>query len=165
MKSHRLEPAEGQRRRGAPAGREEDRRAALRLVLAAGRDAGAHDLRVECAGQAAVARDQRTARRLAPTRARVRIGRLGTRPAASAASRVIRRIASAYGRSASMRCSARRRRAAATISMARVIVRMFWTDAMRLRTSRCEAMLDSHGGLIRVLSRLPQCSLLDRPRA
>ena len=37
---------------------------------------------------------------------------------------------------ASMRCSARRRRAAATISIARVILRMFWTEAMRFLTSR-----------------------------
>jgi hypothetical protein len=35
---------------------------------------------------------------------------------------VILRIACAYGRIASMRCSARRRRAAATISIARVIL-------------------------------------------
>ncbi len=55
--------------------------------------------------------------------------------AASAAWRVIRRIAPAYGRSASMRCSARRRRAAATISIARVIFWMFLTDAMRFLTS------------------------------
>ena len=55
----------------------------------------------------------------------------GTDSAASLALRVIRRIASAYGRSASMRCSARRRRAAATISIARVILRMFLTDEMR----------------------------------
>ena len=51
--------------------------------------------------------------------------------AASVARRVIRRIASAYGRSCSMRCSALRRRAAATISIARVILRMFLTDEMR----------------------------------
>ncbi len=70
-----------------------------------------------------------------------RIGRRGTSPAASAAWRVIRRMASAYGRNASMRCSARRRRAAATISIARVIFWMFLTDAMRLRTSRCEVAM------------------------
>jgi hypothetical protein len=34
-----------------------------------------------------------------------------------------------------MRCSARRRRAAATISIARVIFWMFLTDAIRLLTS------------------------------
>ena len=67
----------------------------------------------------------------------LRIGRFGTLPAASAAWRVIRRIADAYGRSASMRCSARRRRAAATISIARVIFWMFLTDAMRFLTSFC----------------------------
>ena len=55
--------------------------------------------------------------------------------ASSEARRVIRRRASAYGRSASIRCSARRSRAAATISMARVILRMFFTDEMRLRMS------------------------------
>src|SRR5579875_2453865 len=66
----------------------------------------------------------------------VRIGRRGRLPAASAASRVIRRIAWAYGRSASIRCSARRSRAAATISIARVIFWMLRTDAIRLRTSR-----------------------------
>src|SRR5579863_151289 len=71
----------------------------------------------------------------------LRIGRFGSCPAASAASRVIRLIASAYGRRCSMRCSARRKRAAATISMARVIVRMFWTDEMRFRTSRCEGIV------------------------
>jgi hypothetical protein len=59
---------------------------------------------------------------------------------ASAVRRVIRRIAPAYGRSASIRCSARRRRAAATISMARVIFWMFRTDEMRFLTSYCEAM-------------------------
>src|SRR5437870_9390603 len=37
-----------------------------------------------------------------------------------------------------MRCSARRRRAAATISIARVIFWMFATEEMRLRTSRCD---------------------------
>ncbi len=67
-----------------------------------------------------------------------RIGRFGTLPAASAAIRVIRRIASAYGRSASIRCSARRSRAAATICMALVIFWMFLTESIRLRTSRCE---------------------------
>ena len=58
-------------------------------------------------------------------------------PAASAAWRVIRRIAEAYGRSASIRCSARRRRAAATISIARVIFWMFLTEAIRFLTSFC----------------------------
>ena len=58
-----------------------------------------------------------------------RIGSRGTSPAASAACRVILRIAPAYGRSASIRCSARRSRAAATISIARVIFWMFLTDA------------------------------------
>src|SRR4051812_13833244 len=59
-------------------------------------------------------------------------------PAASAACRVMRRMAPAYGRRCSMRCSARRRRAAATISIARVILRMFWTEAIRFLTSRCD---------------------------
>ena len=58
-------------------------------------------------------------------------------PAASAAWRVMRRIAPAYGRSASMRCSALRRRAAATISIARVIFWMFLTDPMRFLMSFC----------------------------
>src|SRR5215211_8432525 len=44
-------------------------------------------------------------------------------------------MASAYGRRCSMRCSARRSRAAATISIARVILRMFLNDAMRPRMS------------------------------
>ena len=70
-----------------------------------------------------------------------RTGSDGMFSAASAACRVIRRIASAYGRSASMRCSARRRRAAATISIARVIFSMFLTDAMRFLTSRCESAM------------------------
>jgi len=63
-------------------------------------------------------------------RAEQRIAHL--RPYASA----IRRIASAYGRSAAMRCSARRRRAAATISIARVIFWMFLTEEIRFLTSR-----------------------------
>ena len=58
-------------------------------------------------------------------------------PAASAAWRVMRRIAPAYGRSASMRCSALRRRAAATISIARVIFWMFLTEAIRFLMSFC----------------------------
>ena len=58
-------------------------------------------------------------------------------PAAAEAWRVIRRIAPAYGRSAAMRCSARRRRAAATISIALVILRMFLTESIRCLTSRC----------------------------
>src|SRR6185437_9863467 len=40
-----------------------------------------------------------------------------------------------------MRCSARRSRAAATISIARVIFWMFLTAEMRLRTSRCEVAM------------------------
>jgi ATP synthase F1 gamma subunit len=47
----------------------------------------------------------------------------------------IRRIASAYGRRCSIRCSARRSRAAEIISIARVILRTFLTDAMRPRMS------------------------------
>src|SRR4051794_14766725 len=39
-----------------------------------------------------------------------------------------------------MRCSARRRRAAATISIARVIFSMFLTEEIRFLTSRCEAI-------------------------
>jgi hypothetical protein len=62
-------------------------------------------------------------------------------PAACAAWRVILRSASAYGRSAEIRCSARRRRAAATISIARVIFWMFFTEEIRFLTSRCEAMV------------------------
>ena len=60
-----------------------------------------------------------------------RIGRLGRCSAAWAACRVIRRIADAYGRSDSMRCSARRSRAAEIISIARVIFWTFLTDATR----------------------------------
>ena len=45
----------------------------------------------------------------------------------------------AYGRSASMRPCARRSLAAATISMALVILRVFWTDAIRRRMSRSVA--------------------------
>ena len=67
--------------------------------------------------------------------------RSGTLPAASAAWRVMRRIASAYGRRCAMRCSARRRRAAATISIARVIFWMFLT--------RRDAVLDVALGLAR----------------
>ena len=64
-----------------------------------------------------------------------RIGRFGMLSAACEARAVIRRSASAYGRSASIRCSAFRRRAAEIISIARVILRMFLTDAMRPRMS------------------------------
>ena len=56
-------------------------------------------------------------------------------PAASATFRVIRRRLDAYGRSASMRCSARRSLAAATISIARVIFWTFLTEAIRPLTS------------------------------
>ena len=45
-----------------------------------------------------------------------------------------------------MRCSARRRRAAATISIARVILRMFWTDAIRFLTSRWRHGLRGRAG-------------------
>ena len=62
--------------------------------------------------------------------------RAASAPAACAAWRVMRAIASAYGRSASIRCSARRRRAAATISIARVIFWMFLTEAILFLTSR-----------------------------
>ena len=65
---------------------------------------------------------------------------LSAPPAACAACRVIRRIALAYGRNAAIRCSARRRRAAATISMARVIFWMFFTEPILLLTSRWEAI-------------------------
>ena len=57
-------------------------------------------------------------------------------PAAWAACRVMRLIALAYGRNATIRCSARRSRAAATISIARVIFWMFLTEEILLRTSR-----------------------------
>ena len=59
----------------------------------------------------------------------------GTFCAASEACRVIRRMADAYGRRCSMRCSARRRRAAATISIARVIFWTFLTESIRCLTS------------------------------
>ena len=60
----------------------------------------------------------------------------GTVPtAASETWRAILRIACAYGRSAAILCSARRRRAAATISIARVILWMFLTEEMRFLTS------------------------------
>src|SRR5213078_466031 len=51
-----------------------------------------------------------------------------------------------------MRCSARRRRAAATISIARVILRMFCTLAMRFWTSRWLDMAAAAalGGLVLV---------------
>ena len=64
-----------------------------------------------------------------------RIGRFGMLSAACDARAVIRRSASAYGRSASIRCSAFRSRAAEIISMARVIFRMFFTEEMRPRMS------------------------------
>src|SRR6185312_673809 len=46
-----------------------------------------------------------------------------------------------------MRCSARRSRAAATISIARVIFWMFLTEEMRFLTSRCDAMAFAGGRL------------------
>ena len=55
--------------------------------------------------------------------------------AASAACRVIRRTAEAYGRSERMRDSARRSRAAEIISIARVIFWTFLTEATRLLSS------------------------------
>ena len=58
----------------------------------------------------------------------------------SATSWVSLRIACAYGRMSSIRCSARRRRAAATISIARVILRMFLTELIRAVTSLRVAM-------------------------
>ena len=53
-----------------------------------------------------------------------------------ARSSIISIMSRAYGRSASMRAWLRRSLAAATISMALVILRVFWTDAMRRRMSR-----------------------------
>ena len=67
-------------------------------------------------------------------------GRLGIFSTASTVRRVILRIARAYGRRCSMRCSARRSRAAATISMARVIFWMFLTEPIRFLTSCWVAM-------------------------
>ena len=64
-----------------------------------------------------------------------RIGTFGRFCAASAACRVIRRIADAYGRSETIRCSARRSRAAEIISIARVIFWTFLTDATRFLSS------------------------------
>src|SRR6478609_9860479 len=58
-----------------------------------------------------------------------------------------------------MRCSARRRRAAATISIARVIFWMFLTEAIRFLTSRWEAMSVRCGGPAYPLGR---SSLLQR---
>src|SRR5689334_15216165 len=82
----------------------------------------------------------------------LRIGRFEiSLPAASAAWRVMRRIAPAYGRRAAIRCSARRRRAAATISIARVILRMFLTESIRCLTSRWEAAMGSGGARRRLL--------------
>ena len=49
--------------------------------------------------------------------------------------RVIRRTADAYGRSETIRCSARRSRAAEIISIARVIFWTFLTDATRFLSS------------------------------
>src|SRR5665647_1377710 len=49
---------------------------------------------------------------------------------------IISIMSAAYGRSASMRAWLRRSLAAATISMALVILRVLWTDAMRRRMSR-----------------------------
>src|ERR1700722_4204085 len=69
----------------------------------------------------------------------------------------MRLTASAYGRSASMRCSARRRRAAATISIARVIFWMFLTEEILVLTSRCDAIVVYLRGQ---LGRLRLCLLL-----
>ena len=62
-------------------------------------------------------------------------GTRGRPPAWAEAIRVSFRIPSEYGRRSAIRCSERRRRAAATISIARVILLMFLIDAMRLLTS------------------------------
>ena len=69
-------------------------------------------------------------------------GTRGRPPACSAARRVSLRIPSAYGRMAAIRCSERRSRAAATISIARVILLMFLIDAMRFLTSFWLAMAE-----------------------
>ena len=61
------------------------------------------------------------------------------------------------GAGASIRCSARRRRAAATISIARVIFWMFLTDAMRFLTS----LLGGH----QARGAASVCSALARPRS
>ena len=45
-------------------------------------------------------------------------------------------MALAYGRNASIRSTARRKRAAATMAIARVIFSIFVTALMRVRTSR-----------------------------
>ena len=128
-------PRNLQRRGGAATRRVVRDLVALGLMVTPDPDAGAHDLRVERAREPAVARDEQQADAVRLS-CSSRIGTRGTSPAAWAASRVIRLIASAYGRRASIRCSARRRRAAATISIARVIFWMFLTASMRLRTSR-----------------------------
>ena len=87
-------------------------------------------------GEAAIARDeQQPDVRLGVVLAQQRHF-AASLPAACAAWRVIRPIASAYGRSAAIRCSARRSLAAATISIARVIFWMFFTDAILFLTSR-----------------------------
>src|SRR5262249_54719468 len=86
-------------------------------------------------------------------------------PAARAAWRVMRLIAPAYGRRASMRCSARRSLAAATVSRARVIFWMFLTELILFLTSRCEAMVCSAaaplggGGGLLALARLVLAAL------
>ena len=60
--------------------------------------------------------------------------------AAARLRRAEQRIAHLRPYAGAIRTSARRRRAAATISMARVILRMFLTESIRRLTSRCEAM-------------------------
>src|SRR6476646_7335561 len=70
----------------------------------------------------------------------LRIGSLEiSLPAASAACRVMRRIAPAYGRRA------------AILSIARVILRMFLTESIRCLTSRWEAAMGSGGARRRLL--------------
>ena len=123
-------------------------------------DARADDLRVERAGQAAVAGDQQDARPCAAPRAPGAPAGCAPRPrpprrpgGSSCAARARR------GADASIRCSARRRRAAATISMARVIFCTFFTEEIRFLTSLRVAMrcrLRGRAGLLLLGLRRPR---------
>ena len=130
-----LVPAEAQRGDAAAPGRIPALRSLLG-ELGGEAHAGADDLRVEAAREAAVAGDEQQADIRLDSCSRSSGTRAASPPAARAAWRVIRPIASAYGRSAAIRCSARRSLAAATISIARVIFWMFFTDAILFLTSR-----------------------------
>ena len=108
--------------------------------LAHERERAAEHLRVERAGEAAIARDRHDRDGLHRPRA-ARAAAAGTAPAACAVPAISSSIRSAYGRIASIRCCARRRRAEATSSIARVSLRVFEIE----RTRRLRSWVEANG--------------------